>query len=219
MHSTARDLLSAGYRYRRRILDDSMLKVLVLDHDVERRGMLCQGLADAGHEVIAPEDASALNLVRLVKECSPDVIIIDTDSPDRDTLEHICIVTRDDPRPIVMFAADADRSTIHAAVKAGVNAYVVNGLAEERIQPILDVAIARFAQMQALREELAAARSQLEDRKSIDRAKSILMRTKDMSEAQAYEALRKLAMDSSQRMVEVARQVINMRELLESRPK
>lgn len=219
MHSTARDLLSAGYRYRRRILDDSMLKVLVLDHDVERRGMLCQGLDDAGHEVIAPEDASALNLVRLVKECSPDVIIIDTDSPDRDTLEHICIVTRDDPRPIVMFAADADRSTIHAAVKAGVNAYVVNGLAEERIQPILDVAIARFAQMQALREELAAARSQLEDRKSIDRAKSILMRTKDMSEAQAYEALRKLAMDSSQRMVEVARQVINMRELLESRPK
>ena len=219
MHSTARDLLSAGYRYRRRILDDSMLKVLVLDHDVERRGMLCQGLDDAGHEVIAPEDASALNLVRLVKECSPDVIIIDTDSPDRDTLEHICIVTRDDPRPIVMFAADADRSTIHAAVKAGVNAYVVNGLAEERIQPILDVAIARFAQMQALREELAAARSQLEDRKSIDRAKGILMRTKDMSEAQAYEALRKLAMDSSQRIVEVARQVINMRELLESRPK
>ena len=219
MHSPLRDLLSLAHRYRRFFLDDSMLKVLVLDHDVERRGMLCQGLDDAGHEVIAPEDASALNLVRLVKECSPDVIIIDTDSPDRDTLEHICIVTRDDPRPIVMFAADADRSTIHAAVKAGVNAYVVNGLAEERIQPILDVAIARVAQMQALREELAAARSQLEDRKSIDRAKSILMRTKDMSEAQAYEALRKLAMDSSQRMVEVARQVINMRELLESRPK
>jgi two-component system, response regulator / RNA-binding antiterminator len=196
-----------------------MPKVLVLDDDVERRRMLCQGLDDAGHEVIAPQDASALNLVRLVKEFSPDVIIIDTDSPDRDTLEHICIVTRDDPRPVVMFAADGDSSTIHAAVKAGVNAYVVNGLAEERIQPILDVAIARFAQMQALREELVAARSQLEDRKSIDRAKGILMRTRDMSETQAYEALRKLAMDSSQRIVEVARQVINMRDLLESGPK
>ena len=219
MHSTARDLLSPAFAAGAVFHDDSMLKVLVLDYDVERRGMLCQGLDDAGHEVIAPEDASALNLVRLVKECSPDVIIIDTDSPDRDTLEHICIVTRDDPRPVVMFAADADRGTIHAAVKAGVNAYVVNGLAEERIQPILDVAIARFAQMQALREELAAARSQLEDRKSIDRAKGILMRTKDMSEAQAYEALRKLAMDSSQRIVEVARQVINMRDLLESGPK
>ena len=219
MCTRPRAICSARLSYRRRFLDDSMLKVLVLDHDVERRGMLCQGLDDAGHEVIAPEDASALNLVRLVEECSPDVIIIDTDSPDRDTLEHICIVTRDDPRPVVMFAADADSGTIRAAVKAGVNAYVVNGLAEERIQPILDVAIARFAQMQALREELAAARSQLEDRKSIDRAKGILMRTKDMSEAQAYEALRKLAMDSSQRIVEVARQVINMRDLLGSGPK
>jgi response regulator NasT len=157
--------------------------------------------------------------VQLVKELSPDIIIIDTDSPDRDTLEHICIVTRDDPRPIVMFAADADSDKIREAVKAGVNAYIVNGLAEERIQPILDVAIARFAQMQSLREELAAARSELEDRKSVDRAKAILMRSRKMSEPQAYEALRKLAMDSSQRIAEVARQVINLRELLEIDPK
>lgn len=203
---------------RRHLLDPSMPKILVLDDDVERRAVLCQGLHDAGHDVIAPE-APAVSLPQLVKDCSPDVIIIDTDSPDRDTLEHICILTRDDPRPIVMFAADADSSKIHEAVRAGVNAYIVNGLAEERIQPILEVAIARFAQMQALREELASARSQLEERKSIDRAKAILMRSRNMSEAQAYEALRKLAMDSAQRMAEVARQVINMRELLESDPK
>jgi response regulator NasT len=195
-----------------------MPKVLVLDTDTERRKMLCQGLAEAGHEVVAPE-ACAVHLVQLVKELSPDIIIIDTDSPDRDTLEHICIVTRDDPRPIVMFAADADSDKIREAVKAGVNAYIVNGLAEERIQPILDVAIARFAQMQSLREELAAARSELEDRKSVDRAKAILMRSRKMSEPQAYEALRKLAMDSSQRIAEVARQVINLRELLEIDPK
>jgi len=191
-----------------------MAKVLVLDDDVERLKMLCQGLDEAGHEVLAPQ-AGALNLVRLVKELAPDVIIIDTDSPDRDTLEHVCIVTRDDPRPIVMFASDSDSGTIRAAVAAGVNAYVVNGLAEERIQPILDVAIARFAQMQALRDELTEARLQLEDRKAIERAKGILMDTKNMSEAQAYETLRKLAMDSSQRIVDIARQVINMRDLLE----
>jgi response regulator NasT len=195
-----------------------MPKVLVLDNDTERRTMLGQALDEAGHEVVAPE-ACAIHLVQLVKEVSPDIIIIDTDSPDRDTLEHICIVTRDDPRPIVMFAADADSDKIREAVKAGVNAYVVNGLAEERIQPILDVAIARFAQMQSLREELAAARSELEDRKSVDRAKAILMRSRKMSEPQAYEALRKLAMDSSQRIPEIARQVINLRELLEIEPK
>ena len=102
---------------------------------------------------------------------------------------------------------------------AGLNDNIVNGLAEERIQPILDVAIARFAQMQSLRSELAAARSELEDRKSVDRAKAILMRSRRMSEPQAYEALRKLAMDSSQRIAEVARQVINLRELLEVDPK
>ena len=192
-----------------------MAKVLVLDDDVERRRMLCRGLNDAGHEVVAPEGC-AMHLVQLVKECSPDVIIIDTDSPDRDTLEHICVVTRDDPRPIVMFANDADSAKIREAVKAGVNAYVVNGLAEERIQPILDVAIARFAEMQALREELAATRTELEDRKTLDRAKAILIRTRNLSEPQAYEALRKRAMDSSQRIIDVARQVVDLRELFEA---
>ncbi len=192
-----------------------MMKVLVLDDDTERRTMLSHSLGAAGHEVIAPA-VSVLHLMRLVKEFAPDVIIIDTQSPDRDTLEHICIVTRDAPRPIVMFAADPDSAKIKEAVTAGVSAYIVNGLSEERIQPILDVAIARFAQMQALRDELAAARTQLEDRKVIDRAKAILMRTRAMSEEQAYEALRKLAMDSSQRIVDVARQVINMRDLLGS---
>jgi response regulator NasT len=191
-----------------------MAKVLVIDEDDERRHIVCQGLQDAGHEVVAPR-APAVQLPRLVKDCAPDVIIVDTDSPDRDTLEHICIVTRDDPRPIVMFAADGDREKIREAVKAGVNAYIVNGLTGERIQPILDVAIARFSEMQALREELAATRAELEDRKVLDRAKALLMRSRGMTEPQAYEALRKIAMDSSQRIADVARQVITLRALIE----
>lgn len=191
-----------------------MSRVLVLDFEVERLRILCDGLQAGGHEVVVPS-ASSADLLRLVRELAPDVVIIDTDSPQRDTLEDILAVTREDPKPILMFSSDPDGEKIRAAVQAGVSAYVVNGLAAQRIQPILDAAIARFNETQALRAELTAARARLEDRKIIDRAKGILMETRGMSEEQAYETLRSLAMDSSQRIVEVARQVINMRSLLD----
>lgn len=190
-----------------------MLRALVLGFDAERRDILSQGLEAAGHAVIAPQ-ASAMSLVRLVREYSPDLIIIDTDSPDRDTLEHIVMVSRDDPRPIVMFSGDADSAKIKDAVRAGVSAYIVNGLAADRVQPILDVAVARFAEVQALRAELASARAKLEDRKLLDRAKGILMQTRGLSEEEAYDTMRKLAMESSQRLVEIARQVVGMRSSL-----
>ena len=195
-----------------------MLRILVLDADADRREMLCQALSSAGHHVTAPP-AAPLQLSRLIAEHTPDVIIIDTDSPDRDMLEHICVVSRDDPRPIVMFSGDRDSDKIREAVRAGVSAYVVDGLSEQRIQPILDVAIARFSELQALRQELLNTRSKLEERKLIDRAKGILMQARGLSEEDAYEALRKLAMGSSQRIAEVARQVISMRGLLQERTK
>jgi response regulator NasT len=191
----------------------SMSRVLVLDRDAQRAGVLRQGLTDAGHEVIVPPEPSAY-LPDLVRSLAPDVIIIDTDSPDRDTLEHIGIVSAEAPRPIVMFSGDPNSEKIRDAVKAGVSAYVVDGLAAERIQPILDAAVARFAEVQALRNDLAQARAKLEDRKVIDRAKGILMEARDMSEQEAFETLRKLAMDSARPLAEIARQVIGMRDLL-----
>jgi len=129
-----------------------------------------------------------------VAEQLPDVIIIDTHSPDRDTIEHLCVISQDTPRPIVMFSADGNTEKIREAVRAGVSAYVVDGLAAQRVQPILDVAIARFEALQSLRNELEDAQTQLADRKRIDRAKGILMKQRKLSEEEAYQWLRKMAM-------------------------
>jgi response regulator NasT len=189
------------------------MRILVVDEDSERRAILREGLERAGHEVVGGAQA-APNLTRLVQELQPEVIIIDTHSPDRDTLEHIVVISQDAPRPIVMFSADNDTEKIREAVRAGVSAYVVDGLASERVQPIIDVAIARFEELQALRAELESAQTQLAERKIIERAKGILMKKKNIPEDEAFRQLRKMAMDENLRLVQVADQLVRAARLL-----
>lgn len=189
------------------------MRILVVDEDSERRTILREGLERAGHEVVGGAQ-SAPNLTRLVQELQPEVIIIDTHSPDRDTLEHIVVISQDAPRPIVMFSADNDTEKIREAVRAGVSAYVVDGLAAERVQPIIDVAIARFEELQALRAELDSAQTQLAERKIIERAKGILMKNKNIPEDEAFRQLRKMAMDENLRLVQVAEQLVRAARLL-----
>jgi len=189
------------------------LRVLLVDDDTERASILRAALQKAGYEVAA-EVRSAVELMARVRDVRPDVIIIDRDSPDRDTLEHICIVSRDDPRPIVMFTQDKDQKMMRAALKAGVSAYVVDGLSAERVRPIVDVALARFEQWQAMRQELDQAQASLAERKVIERAKGIVMKQRGCSEEEAYRLLRKTAMDRNLRLVLVAESVIAMADLL-----
>jgi two-component system, response regulator / RNA-binding antiterminator len=189
------------------------MRVLLVDENAERAGLLKSALHESGYTVSLHVGAMA-QLLAQVRAVEPDVIIIDRDSPDRDTLEHVCMVTRDQPRPIVMFADDGDRMAIRAAVDAGVSAYVVGGLKAERIRPIVDVAIARFEQFQAMRQELDQTRTNLAERKQIERAKGIVMKSRGVSEEEAYGLLRKLAMERNQRIAQVAENVIAMAELL-----
>jgi len=190
-----------------------IVRVLLVDEDPDRATLLQAALHAAGYTVTA-HVATAVDLLAQVRATEPDVIIIDRDSPDRDTLEHVCMVTRDQPRPIVMFADDGDRAAIRAAVDAGVSAYVVGGLTAERIRPIVDVAMARFEQFQAMRQELDKAKTTLAERKQIERAKGIVMKSRGVSEDEAYGMLRKLAMERNQRLAQVAENVIAMAELL-----
>ncbi len=190
-----------------------MLRVMVVDDDKEREQILRLGLEQAGYEVVAQLDPGA-DISHEVEKAQPDVIIIDLNSPDRDTLEHVIVISQDRPRPIVMFSADGDAEKIRQAVRAGVSAYVVNGLSAERLDPIIQVAIARFDALQSLRGELAEAQTQLADRKRIERAKGILMQHRNLSEEEAYRALRKLAMDRNLKLAEVAEQLINVHKLL-----
>lgn len=190
-----------------------MLRVLVVDADEQRAADMTAVLKVAGYEVSAVVEVGT-NLYVTVRDIQPDVIIIDMESPDRDMLEHLHSINRHDPRPIVMFCDDAADETIHAAVKAGVSAYVVDGLHTHRVKPILQAAVARFQEFQNLRIELAKAQSSLTERKLLERAKGILMKQRGLSEDDAYHALRKLAMSRNKRIVDVAEGVINAAELL-----
>jgi two-component system, response regulator / RNA-binding antiterminator len=189
------------------------LKVMVVDDAPERAAIVQRALRRAGYDVMA-HVASTPELHQRVMALKPDVVIIATDSPDRDTLENLSVISRDAPRPVVMFTQDGDGEKIRAAMSAGVSAYVVDGLAAERVKPVIDVAVARFEQFQALRDELVASEEKLADRKLIDRAKGILMRSRGLSEPDAYAALRTQAMQSNTRLADVARQVIALAGLL-----
>ncbi|AKU10639.1 response regulator receiver/ANTAR domain-containing protein [Azoarcus sp. CIB] len=190
-----------------------MLRVLVIDESRARAAEICAGLALAGHQVAAVL-ASSSDLSAQIESIRPDVILIETDSPSRDTLENLAVMNAAMPRPVIIFAQEGDEETIRAAVKAGVSTYVVDGLDPGRLKPVIDVAVASFAEHQALRSELAAATKKLSERKLIDRAKGLLMKSRGMDEAEAYAALRKLAMERAKPMAAVAQDLIDMAKYL-----
>lgn len=187
-------------------------RVMLVDDAPERAYTLEQALKRSGYDVIA-SIASTIDLHQRVLELKPDVIIIDTDSPDRDTLENLSVLNRAAPRPVVMFTNDDDNRKIREAVRAGVSAYVVDGLAAERVRAIIEVAVARFEQFQALRRELTETEGKLAERKVIERAKGILMKSRKLTEEEAYAAMRRQAMESNARLADVARQVIALAQL------
>jgi response regulator NasT len=189
-------------------------------NQAERSRSLRIGLLESGFNLVASLPADTFLQERLA-QLQPDLIILDAESEARDALEHVVMATRDARRPIVMFTNDSDTSNARAAVAAGVSAYIVAGLSAERIRPILDVALARFEHEQALRAELADARTEVQDlsaelknRRIIDRAKGLLMQRQGLSEQVAYEKLRKTAMDRNLKVVDVAQRMLDVAELL-----
>ncbi|WP_296660500.1 ANTAR domain-containing response regulator [Paraburkholderia sp.] len=183
------------------------MRVLLVTDTDKPIGDLREALARLGYDML-PDPATPQDLHRVVEHARPDVIIIDTESPSRDTLEQLAVMNATAPRPVLMFSNDANQQLIRAAVHAGVTAYLVEGLASERIAPILEVALARFAQEAQLRERLAQAENELAERKLIDRAKRLLMERQKMTEPAAYAALRKHAMNQSVKLAEAARQIV-----------
>ncbi|WP_027797060.1 ANTAR domain-containing response regulator [Paraburkholderia acidipaludis] len=184
-----------------------MLRVLLVTDTEKPIGDLRDALARLGYAML-PDPATPQDLHRVVERARPDVIIVDTESPSRDTLEQLAVMNATAPRPVLMFSNDANQRLIRAAVQAGVTAYLVEGLASERLAPILEVALARFAQETALRERLTQAETELAERKLIDRAKRALMEQQKLSEPAAYAALRKRAMNQSVKLAEAARQIV-----------
>jgi two-component system, response regulator / RNA-binding antiterminator len=179
----------------------------------ERSRCLRIGLLENNFNLVAVLPADVF-LAERIAQLQPDMIIVDAESAARDALEHVVMATRDARRPIVLFTNDDDTTHVKDAVAAGVSAYIVAGLAPDRIRPILDVAMARFEHEQALRRELASAKTELHERKLIDRAKGLLMQRQGLSEQEAYEKLRKTAMDRGLKLAEVAQRILDVADLL-----
>ena len=183
------------------------------EREAERSRSLRIGLLQNGYNIVAVLPADVFLPDRLA-QIGPDMIIVDAESEARDTLEHVVMATRDARRPIVLFTNDDDTTHVRDAIAAGVTAYVVAGLAADRVKPVLDVALARFQHEEELRRELTDARSKLSDRKTIDRAKGILMSRQSLSEEEAYARLRKTAMDKGLKLADVAQRILDVADLL-----
>jgi two-component system, response regulator / RNA-binding antiterminator len=190
-----------------------MLNILIIDESRARVTELCAALVLAGHSVAAVLP-SVLDLSEQIETLRPDVILIETESPSRDTLEHLALLNRDLPRPLIVLTPDDNVDVMRAAFKAGVSAYVVDALDLARLKPIVDVAIARFEEHQSLKMELASAKQKLSERKVVEKAKGILMKSRKLDEEQAYKALRSLAMERAQPIGKVAGDVVEMAKFL-----
>lgn len=189
------------------------LKILIVDANPVRAAIIEEGLREAGFTDLVRIDATH-GLVAAIEANDPDVVVIDLEDPSRDALADMFLVSKHVRRPITMFVDQSDAASIEAAVEAGVSAYIVDGLKKERMQPILATCISRFNAFKRLREELDEARSQLEDRKLIDRAKAIVMRLKGLPEEDAYALMRRTAMNEKRKLAEIARSIITAAEVL-----
>ena len=192
---------------------ESTLSILIIDENRLRAAVIEDGLRDAGYSKLTVIH-DFVGIARRIADISPDVIVIDLENPNRDVLESMFQLSRVVKRPIAMFVDRSDQAAIEAAVEAGVSAYVVDGLTRARVKPLLDMAISRFNAFARMSRELEEARSQLESRKLIDRAKGILMTTRGLSETDAYALLRKTAMNQNRRIVDIAQSLVTTAGLL-----
>jgi response regulator NasT len=193
------------------------LSILVIDENTIRASIIEAGLREAGHELVTIVH-DVRGIARRIAEINPDVIVIDLENPNRDMLENMFQLSRVVKRPVAMFVDRSDAAAIERAIDAGVSAYVIDGLKQERVKPILDMAVSRFNAYARLTRELEQARDELENRKLVERAKGILMKSRNLSEEDAYALLRKTAMSGNRKIVDVANSLVVAAGLLNNDP-
>ena len=184
-------------------------RILLIDSSTERCLALTEVLEGSGYEDVITCEPSELSLEFLF-EINPQIVLIDVESPTRDTLEQLILIRDNCPRPVVLLSQDENIQRIHAAIQSGVSAYVTEGMSPSQARPIIETAMATFSAFQSLKQELTETKTQLENRKLIDRAKGIVMKQENISEDVAYHKMRKFAMNHKCSLAEVAQRIINV---------
>jgi two-component system, response regulator / RNA-binding antiterminator len=189
------------------------MRIAIVDESPARAAVIEEGLRETGLSDITLF-TQRHGLVGQIEALAPDVILIDLTNPRRDELEELFAVSRAVARPVAMFVDQSDDSAMEAAIDAGVSAYVVDGMKKERIKPVLELAIKRFNAFSRLRSELDEARSALAERSALEGAKALLMQKRGIDEPAAYALLRKAAMDSGRKIVDVAEALMTAEKLM-----
>ena len=187
------------------------LRVMLVDDQPERAKMVEDAMIAAGHKVLSTIP-SATGLLFQIEQHQPDVILVDLDSPDRDMLDSLSVINAHNPMPVVMFSKEDDPEFIQQAVRSGVTAYQLDSISADKVKPVLDVAMAQFSAFQSVKQALDDTRSELADRKIIEKAKGLLMKVHSVSEDEAFKTLRGLAMETNQKLGVTAQSVITMLE-------
>lgn len=195
-------------------MSSSMPSVVIVDENAARASIIEAGLKSADHEhVTIINDMSGV--VAKIAAIAPDVVVIDLQNPNRDMLEDALQLSRAVKRPVAMFVDKSDNEMMQSAIDAGVSAYVIDGLRQDRVKAILDMAVSRFNAFSKLERELEEAKSALENRNVIDQAKRLIMSSRAVSEDEAYKLLRKTAMNQNRKIVEVAESLVLSANLLD----
>jgi response regulator NasT len=193
------------------------MRIAIVDESAARASVIQEGLASLDDcEIFVVTERRGL--VARIGEIAPDVVLMDLGNPSRDVLEEYFAVSRALARPIAMFVDESDDEAIAASIDAGVSAYVVDGLAANRIKPLVDVAVKRFNAFARLQADLAEARGRLAERETIDRAKRILMDGRGLTEPKAYAEIRKAAMDQGRKIAEIADAIVTAHKLMGQKP-
>lgn len=192
--------------------ETDLFRVLLVDSDTARSALLSQALQDQGYQVIARVQPQA-NLLATIASHMPDLVVIDTDSPDRDMLESMSLLNEHNPMPVVMFADEDNDVVVREAIRSGVSGYIARNTDPKRVRSIMQVAIARFREYQALKNELHQTKDELEKNKLLQKAKALLVKHKGVGESEAHQAIQKMSMDQNKSVAEVAENIISVLEM------
>lgn len=187
--------------------DTKALQVMLVDDDAARAVAVESSLRELGYEVLSVMPTS--NALLQIEQHRPDVVLIDLQVPGRDILESLAVVNEHNPTAMVMFSENDDPDYIQQAFMAGVSSYQIEGLNPEKLRPVIEVALAQFRSVQALKTELKATQSQLADQKVIGRAKALLIKQKKITEDQAHKMLTRMAMEHNLKLGDVANTIIS----------
>ena len=188
-------------------------QILIIDNNPERANSLIQILEASRYKVAAPVRLQE-GLTEQVTQIKPDIILIGVDFPGQTVLSWVASLHESYPCPTVMFSRDERSKTIQAATRAGVSAYAVGKLTGARVKTIIEAAVARFYEFRALQQELEKTKIDLAERKIIERAKELVAQQRGCSESQAYQILRKMAMNRRKRLAEISQDVLAVADIL-----